>query len=261
MVDIWCDLSRASIAQEPCEGTLTTTNCSILEHKSTLKRVWLTSASTVLLPKSAQTGPAEFNDRISCYDFTALSLNQIQLCFGNVSCAGLCFINRSIQWILAVTTRLLGGGEPEIIHPDGKGPGGFAGSKQWEGSTSLHAVRRCRSTAVPAEALVTLQGICRELWDVPVCSQDWGCGKYRAGRYTGEQDAALSALQTVQGPCQPDPACVWGAPELAVSFPCQQLVQGQLSCPWQCCSLQCRHTLSPALTLSNHHLSQNKIVP
>lgn len=164
MVDIWCDLSRASIAQEPCEGTLTTTNCSILEHKSTLKRVWLTSASTVLLPKSAQTGPAEFNDRISCYDFTALSLNQIQLCFGNVSCAGLCFINRSIQWILAVTTRLLWGGEPEIIHPDGKGPGGFAGSKQWEGSTSLHAVRRCRSTAVPAEALVSLQGICRELW-------------------------------------------------------------------------------------------------
>lgn len=123
MGDIWCDPSCGSIAQEPFEGTLTSTNCSILEHKSALKRVWLTSASTVLLPKSAQTGTAEFNDRISCYDFTALSLNQIQLCFGNVSCAGLCFINRSIQWILAVTTQLLGEESQEIIHPDERGSG------------------------------------------------------------------------------------------------------------------------------------------
>lgn len=41
----------------------------------------------------------------------------------------------------------------------------------------------------------------------------------------------------------------------------RQLVEGQLSCPWQCCSLQCRHALSPALAFSNHHFSQNKIVP
>lgn len=179
MVDIWRDPSRACIAQEPCEGTLTTMNCSILEYKSTLKRVWLTSASTVWLPKSAQTGPAEFNDRTSCYDFTALSLNQIQLCFGNVSCAGLCFINRSIQWILAVTTRLLGEASQKssILM---KGPVGFAASKQWEGSTSLHAVSGCRSTSVPPVALVTLQGnlqASREPWDVPVCSQDRDCGK------------------------------------------------------------------------------------
>lgn len=104
MVDIWCDPSLVSIAREPCEGTLATQNCSILQYKSTLEKVWLTSASIVLLPERAQTGPAEFNDRRSCYDFIALSLNLIQLCFGNVSCAGLCFINRSAQWILAVAT-------------------------------------------------------------------------------------------------------------------------------------------------------------
>lgn len=97
MVDIWCDPSLVSIAREPCEGTLATQNCSVLQYKSTLKWLWLTSTSIVLLPERAQTGPAEFNDRISCYDFIALSLNQIQLCFGNVSCAGLCFINRSIR--------------------------------------------------------------------------------------------------------------------------------------------------------------------
>lgn len=61
-----------------------------------------------------------------------------------------------------------------------KGPVGFAASKQWEESTSLHAVSGCRSTAVPPVALVTLQGnlqASRELWDVPVCSQDRDCGK------------------------------------------------------------------------------------
>lgn len=103
-VDIWCDPSLVSIAWEPCEGTLATQNCNTLQCKSTLKRVWLTSASIVLLPEHAQTGEAEFNDRISCYDFIALSLNQIQLCFGNVSCAALCFINWNIRWILAVAT-------------------------------------------------------------------------------------------------------------------------------------------------------------
>lgn len=202
MVDIWCDPSCASIAQEPCEGTLTTTNCSILEHKSTLKRVWLTSASTVSLPKSAQTGTAEFNDRMSCYDFTALSLNQIQLYFGNVSCAGLCFINRSIQWILAITTWLLGE-ESQKSSILMKGPVGFAASKQCGGSTSLPAVRRCRPAAVPAVALVKLQGNLqagREPWGVPVCSQDWGCGKQRADLTHGlgtQGRGCSSALQPV----------------------------------------------------------------
>lgn len=102
MVDIWCDPSLVSIAQEPCEETLATQICSILQYKSTLKGVCLASPSIVMLPEHAQIRPSEFNDRISCYDFIVLSLNQIQLCFGNVSCAGLYFINRSVQWILAV---------------------------------------------------------------------------------------------------------------------------------------------------------------
>lgn len=104
IVEIWCDPSLFDIAWEPCEGTLATQNCRILQYKSALKRVWITSASIVLFPEQAQTGPAEFNDRISHYYFIGLPLNQIQICFGNVSCAGLCFINRRVLWILAVAT-------------------------------------------------------------------------------------------------------------------------------------------------------------
>lgn len=73
MVDIWCDPSLASIAQEFCDGTLTTQNCCILQYKSTLKCAWLTSASIGLLLEHTQTELAEFNDRKNCYYFIALT--------------------------------------------------------------------------------------------------------------------------------------------------------------------------------------------
>lgn len=66
MVDIWCDPSLASIAWQPCAGSLTTQNCCILRYKSTPKSAWLTSASIGLLPEQAQAGTAEFNDGVNC---------------------------------------------------------------------------------------------------------------------------------------------------------------------------------------------------